>query len=96
MTTHTNFLTLSTQPDAPTHLSGGLSSLCTSIVAWATTCADYYAAAATYEQLSGLSDAELHRRDLSRATLAWDICQALDGTSRPLRTWEKRQCRSTL
>jgi hypothetical protein len=37
------------------------------------TCADYYAAAAMYEQLSALSDAELMRRGLSRATLARDV-----------------------
>jgi hypothetical protein len=37
------------------------------------TCADYYAAAAAYEQLSRLSDAELHRRGLARDTLARDI-----------------------
>src|SRR5262249_24379018 len=40
------------------------------IVTWADTCADYYAAAAMYQQLSALSDAELARRGLSRATLA--------------------------
>ena len=42
------------------------------------TAADYYTAAAVYEQLSRLSDAELQRRGLSRATLASDICQACD------------------
>jgi hypothetical protein len=41
--------------------------------AWIMTCADYMAAAAMYEQLSYLSDAELHRRGLSRATLARDV-----------------------
>ena len=41
--------------------------------AWITTCADYMAAAAMYEQLSKLSDAELHRRGLSRADLARDV-----------------------
>jgi hypothetical protein len=46
------------------------------LVAWAETCADYYAAAAMYEQLSALSDAELARRGLSRATLARDLCAA--------------------
>jgi hypothetical protein len=46
------------------------------IVAWADTCADYYAAAAMYEQLSALSDAELKRRGLSRATLARDVAAA--------------------
>ena len=43
------------------------------VVVWAETCADYYAAAANYEQLSVLSDAELARRGLSRATLARDV-----------------------
>jgi hypothetical protein len=50
--------------------------------AWVTTCADYSAAAATYEQLSALSDQELLRRGLTRATLARDVCEALD-SSRP-------------
>jgi len=40
--------------------------------------ADYYAAAASYEQLSRLSDAELNRRDLSRASLGRDVCAACD------------------
>jgi Mn-containing catalase len=35
--------------------------------------ADYYAAATVYEQLSRLSDAELHRRCLSRADLAREV-----------------------
>jgi hypothetical protein len=46
------------------------------IADWLTTAANYYTAAAVYEQLSRLSDAELHRRGLSRTTLAADICQA--------------------
>ena len=41
---------------------------------WINTCADYWAAAAMYEQLSGLSDDALQRRGLSRANLARDIC----------------------
>jgi hypothetical protein len=44
----------------------------------AKTCADYYEAAALYEQLSCLSGAELRRRGLSRATLGWEIAQACD------------------
>jgi len=44
--------------------------------AWIETCADYYEAAAVYDQLSSLSDAELHRRGLSRTTLARQICEA--------------------
>jgi hypothetical protein len=45
--------------------------------AWAAALADYHAAAAIYEQLSKLSDAELHRRGLSRETLARDVCGTL-------------------
>jgi hypothetical protein len=47
-------------------------------VTWADTCADYYTAAAMYEQLSALSDTELARRGLSRATLARDARAACD------------------
>jgi hypothetical protein len=46
--------------------------------AWGETCADYYRAAALYEELRPLSDAELNRRRLSRATLARDILRACD------------------
>jgi hypothetical protein len=42
------------------------------------TCADYYAAAALYEQLYRLSDAELHRRGLSREHLGREVCAACD------------------
>ena len=48
------------------------------LVAWCKTCGEYYAAAAMYEQLAALSDAELTRRGLSRATLARDVCAAHD------------------
>jgi hypothetical protein len=51
------------------------------IATWADTCADYYAAAAMYEQLSALSDAELIRRWLSRTTLAQDVRAACDRSS---------------
>ena len=54
------------------------SSLRRRIADWIRTAADYYAAATIYEQLARLSDAELHRLGLSRATLARDICQACD------------------
>jgi hypothetical protein len=40
--------------------------------------ADYYAAAVRYEQLLRLSNAELQRRGLSRATLARDVLAACD------------------
>ena len=39
------------------------------------TAAGYHAAAATYEQLSHLSDAELQRRGLNRTTLARNVCR---------------------
>jgi hypothetical protein len=55
------------------------------IVKWAhtcadyvNTCADYYAAAAMYDGLRRLSDAELHNRGLSRETLARDVCGSCD------------------
>ena len=54
---------------------GWLSALGVQIRVWAVTSADYYTAAARYEQLSRLCDAELVRRRLSRATLAWDLCR---------------------
>jgi hypothetical protein len=49
---------------------------------WANSCADYYAAAAMYEQLSALSSAELHKRSLSRDTLARDVFQSCDSNVR--------------
>jgi hypothetical protein len=52
------------------------------LATWVDTCAEYRAAAAIYEQLSALSDAELARRGLSRATLARDV---LDPELTPLR-----------
>jgi hypothetical protein len=52
-----------------------LRSLGRHVAVWLRTCADHYAAAAMYEQLSGLSDAELRRRGLSRADLGWRACK---------------------
>jgi hypothetical protein len=71
------------EPAAP--FSSWIRSMGQWLVAWADTCADHWAAAAMYEQLSALSDAELSRRGLSRATLAQDIC----GASRRL-AYERR------
>ena len=80
MTTHD--LLLPAQPPlaqpSGSALANCVSSLGTRIADWLATAADYYTAAAVYEQLSGLSDAELRRRGLSRSTLAWDISQACD------------------
>ena len=65
----------------PCRAPGRLSALGTQIRVGAATCADYYTAATQYEQLSNLCDAELVRRGLSSATLAWDLCQACDRTN---------------
>jgi hypothetical protein len=43
------------------------------LVQWLKGCADNYAAAAAYENLSRLSDAELRHRSLSRDVLARDL-----------------------
>ncbi len=52
------------------------------ISVWATTGADYFAAAGAYQDLSRMSDQELQRRGLSRATLARDVCRAFDSSQR--------------
>ena len=57
---------------APTPTSR-LRSTSARFVAWVKTCADHYAAAAAYEDLSRLSDAQLHHRGLSRDILARDL-----------------------
>jgi hypothetical protein len=46
--------------------------------AWMRSCADYWAAAAMYDSLSRLSDPELSKRGLSRATLAQDVFRSCD------------------
>ena len=47
-------------------------------MSWFRTCVDYYEAAALYEELNRLSDAELARRGLDRANLARDVCATHD------------------
>jgi hypothetical protein len=59
-------------------LASWIKSIVGRIATWADTCADYYAAAAMYQQLSALSDAELTRRGLFRATLAHDVRATCD------------------
>jgi hypothetical protein len=59
--------------EAKPSLAARIAALKAYLMMCAETCADYYAAAAVYEQLSGLSDAELSRRGLARDTLARDI-----------------------
>lgn len=63
-------------------LLGRLTRLRVGTLRWIRTAADHYAAAAAYEQLSRLSDAELQRRGLSRACLARDILATCDRTDR--------------
>lgn len=62
-------------------LASSFKSLARRVRTWVDTCADYYAAVAIYDQLSRLSDAELHKRGLSRNTLARDVCQSCDRTA---------------
>lgn len=71
-------------------LSNWIRSIGGRIATWVDTCADYYAAAAMYEQLSALSDAELMRRGLSRATLARDVLAASDRVSNSATTCKVR------
>ena len=64
-------------------VNGRLGALAAYLAAYCNTCADCYAAAALYEKLAALSDAELQRRGVSRATLAQYVCTAGDsGTDR--------------
>ena len=48
------------------------------VATWLRKFASYYEAVAMYEELTGLSDAELARRGLDRPNLARDILQACD------------------
>jgi hypothetical protein len=54
-------------------LRSGFGLLVTRLAAWVRDCADRYAAAAAYEHLSRLSDAELEHRGLSRDILVRDL-----------------------
>jgi hypothetical protein len=65
------------EPAAP--LSSWIRSIGLRLLVWIDTRADHWAAAAMYAQLSALSDAELARRGLSRATLAHDVRAMGDG-----------------
>jgi hypothetical protein len=57
-------------PRGGLRLADRLSSMARSITDYIDMMADFYAAATMYEELSKLSDAELHRRGLSRDSLA--------------------------
>jgi hypothetical protein len=52
-----------------------LGSLCAAVATWLKDCADKYAAATAYENLSRLSDKELEHRGLSRDVLSRDLSQ---------------------
>jgi hypothetical protein len=65
-------------PEALRELGASLATFVSKIGGWFETCTDYYAAAALYERLSALSDAELARRGLSRATLAQHACEVCE------------------
>ena len=62
-------------------LTGWIKSVGRRIAASVSACADYYAAASLYDELRGLSDAELRHRGLSRDTLARDVCQSADAAA---------------
>jgi hypothetical protein len=65
--------------ESATPLPNWIGSIGLRLAAWAKNCADYWEAAATYEQLAALSDAELTQRGLlSRATLAQDVRATCD------------------
>jgi len=51
-------------------LASSAKSIAEGFVAWVESCANYWAAAALYDSLRGLSDSELQKRGLSRDTLA--------------------------
>jgi hypothetical protein len=76
MTTQASLSPSNSHPLSRSSLAGRLGALKAHGAAWIETCADYYDAASIYDQLSRLSDAELHRRGLSRTTLARQICEA--------------------
>ena len=81
MTMHDNLLPAeAAQPSAFLFLRSSFGSLAQRIADGVKTAARYYEAAAMYEHLCRLSDAELNRRELSRATLARDICDACSPT----------------
>jgi hypothetical protein len=52
------------------------------LASWMKTCADHYAAAAAYDDLSRLSDTQLKHRGLSRDILARDLSVCLGRASR--------------
>ena len=70
-------------PDSERPLARRISSVGRWIADCIEAMADHYAAAAKYEELSRLADAELRRRGLSRATLARDVLAACGEPPKP-------------
>ena len=64
--------------DTTAPLLSGIKSLVTGCAAWMSRYADNWAAANLYDSLRSLSDAELRKRGLSRATLAHDVLHSCD------------------
>jgi hypothetical protein len=71
-------------PKTAASLFSSVKSLTNGIASWVQSCADYWAAAALYDSLRTLSDAELHRRGLSRDTLLRDVFQSCDFNARSM------------
>lgn len=68
---------LTSRPN-PLRVRACIQSVMTWLRTFAAACSDYYRAAAKYEDLSRLSDAELRRRSFSRETLAPEICEGVE------------------
>jgi hypothetical protein len=64
-------------------LADRLRSIAAWLVIWVDARVDHWAAVEVYRQLSALSDAELARRGISRATLAHDVLAATHADPRP-------------
>ena len=79
MTEHVSSLDAVPPAKSAAALFNSIRSLAGFFIAWVNACADYYAAAAIYEQLNRLSDAELHKRGLSRDTLSRDSANPATG-----------------
>jgi hypothetical protein len=76
MTAQTSISLLIVNSEHPTaEWPGRAQSVSAQVVEWIKTCVHYYRAAAAYETLRRLSDTELERRGLCRATLARSLCE---------------------
>ena len=85
MTTYQKVLEAASVPSGKTRASffSTIQSLVQRLGRWVNDCADHYAAAALYDELRRLSDAELHKRGLSRDTLARDVAASCERTHFP-------------